>query len=137
MTPIGPLKKLEKYVTNKLDNHFLFNYQYSKNEFTITEGPCLMRLLVLGKIRISQMFGSCDLPNVNFGLFISLVRFFGYFCPIWLMRILVNANFFQNQKSHETRTLCISFRKLSPDNILLESAFVHFCILDSGRLRSF
>jgi hypothetical protein len=25
--------------------------------------------------------------------FISLVRFFGYFCPIWLMRILANANF--------------------------------------------
>ena len=40
-----------------------------------------MRLLVLGKIRISQMFGLYDLPNANFGLFISLVRFFGYFCP--------------------------------------------------------
>ena len=30
---------------------------------------------------LSQMFGLCDLPNANFGLFISLVRFFGYFCP--------------------------------------------------------
>ena len=27
------------------------------------------------------MFGSCDLPNANFGLFISLVHFLGYF---WL-----------------------------------------------------
>ena len=35
-----------------------------------------MRLLVLGKNRISQIFGLWD-----FGLFISLVRFFGYFCP--------------------------------------------------------
>ena len=35
--------------------------------------------------------------------FISLVRFFGYSCPIWVMRILANANFFQNQKSHYAR----------------------------------
>ena len=44
-----------------------------------TEGPCLMRLLVLGKIRISQKFALCDflaisfhycnLPYANFGLF--------------------------------------------------------------------
>ena len=27
------------------------------------------------------MFGSCDLPNANFGLFVSLVHFLGYFCP--------------------------------------------------------
>ena len=27
------------------------------------------------------MFGSWDLPNTNFGLFISLVRSLGYFCP--------------------------------------------------------
>ena len=43
----------------------------------ITVSPCLMRLLILGKIRISQMFGLCDLPNANFRLFISLVQFFG------------------------------------------------------------
>ena len=46
-----------------------------------TEGPCLMQLLVLGKIRISQMFGLCNLPNANFGLFISLVRLFFVFLP--------------------------------------------------------
>ena len=40
-----------------------------------------MRVLVLGKICISQMFGLCDMPNANFGLFISLVQFFGYVCP--------------------------------------------------------
>ena len=45
------------------------------------EVPCLVRLLVLGKIRIGQMFGLCNLPNANFGLLISLVQFFGYFCP--------------------------------------------------------
>ena len=44
----------------------------------ITVSPCLMRLLVLGKIRISQMFGLCDLPNANFS---ALVQVFGYFCP--------------------------------------------------------
>ena len=27
------------------------------------------------------MFGLWDLPNINFGLFISLLQFFGYFCP--------------------------------------------------------
>ena len=27
------------------------------------------------------MFGLCNLPNANYGLFISLVQFFGYFCP--------------------------------------------------------
>ena len=27
------------------------------------------------------MFGLCNLPNANFGLFISLVQFFGYFGP--------------------------------------------------------
>ena len=32
-------------------------------------------------VRISQMFGLCDLPNGNFRLFISLVQFSGYFCP--------------------------------------------------------
>ena len=37
--------------------------------------------------------------------FISAI-FFGYFCPIWLMQILANANFFQNQMSHQARTLC-------------------------------
>ena len=46
-----------------------------------TESPCLMPHLVLEKIRISQMFGMCDLPNANFGLLISLVQFFVYFCP--------------------------------------------------------
>ena len=30
-----------------------------------------MRLLVLGKIRITQILGLYDLPNANFGLFIS------------------------------------------------------------------
>jgi hypothetical protein len=35
-----------------------------------------MRLLVLGKICISQMFGLCDLPSANFGLFISLLQLF-------------------------------------------------------------
>ena len=27
------------------------------------------------------MFGLCNLPNANFGQFISFVQFFGYFCP--------------------------------------------------------
>jgi hypothetical protein len=27
------------------------------------------------------MFGLCGVPNTNFGLFISLGRFLGYFCP--------------------------------------------------------
>ena len=61
------------------------------------------------------------LANVILGLFISLVRLLGYFFPknrtnemnspkfaldkwhkpnIWLIRILANANFSQNQKSH-------------------------------------
>ena len=27
------------------------------------------------------MFALCDLPNAHFGLFISLMQCFGYFCP--------------------------------------------------------
>ena len=56
------------------------------------------------------LFHQCNFLGKNiclmriFGYFISLVRFFGL---IWLMRILANANFFQNQKSHQARTLCI------------------------------
>ena len=54
------------------------NLKNVESDKTTTEGPCLMRLFVLGKIHISQMFGLCNLPNENFELFfISLVRFFG------------------------------------------------------------
>jgi hypothetical protein len=51
----------------------------------------------------SILFHYCDFLGKNiclmriFGYFISLVRFFWL---IWLMRILANANFFQNQKLH-------------------------------------
>ena len=61
------------YEKIKTDLEKLLQVYENKN----TESPCLMRLLVLGKIRISQMFGLYDLPNANFGLFISLVRCFG------------------------------------------------------------
>ena len=69
------------------------------------EGSRLMRISLL---RISLLrffkkvhkFALCEFMTYALGYFISLVRFFGYFCPIWLMRILANLNFFQNQKSH-------------------------------------
>jgi hypothetical protein len=41
----------------------------------------------------------------TYDYFISLVQFLGY---ILLMRILANANFFKNQKSHWARTICIT-----------------------------
>ena len=52
-----------------------------------TGGPCLMRLLVLGKSRISHNSHQPNISLLQFalkqilGYFISLVRFFGYFCP--------------------------------------------------------
>jgi hypothetical protein len=54
---------------------------------------------------------SINLPYANLCLMLWAILFhecdfFGYFCPIWLMRILANANFFQNQKSDQARTLC-------------------------------
>ena len=62
-----------------------------------TEGPCLMRLLFLEKIRISQIFALCDfltilfhycdLPNANFGLFYFIsVIFCLFFAKITVMK---------------------------------------------------
>ena len=44
-------------------------------------------------------FALCEFMPYALSYFISLVRFFGYFCPIWLMRILANAIFFSRTKS--------------------------------------
>ena len=73
-----------------------------------TGGSRLMRisLLRISLLRFFKKIPLCEFVPYALGYFISLVRFFGYFCPIWLMRILANANFFQNQKSHQARTLC-------------------------------
>ena len=57
---------------------------------------------------LQRALALCEFMPYALGHFLSLVRFFGYFCPIWLMRILANANFFQNQKLHYARTLCTS-----------------------------
>jgi len=54
------------------------------------------------------------LPYASFGLFISLVPIFGQKSSqkIAQTKYLGNANFSQNQKSHETRTLCNSFEQI-------------------------
>ena len=62
-----------------------------------TEGSRLMRILLLWFFKKVHKFALCEFMPYTLGYFISLVQFF---CPIWLMRILANANFFQNQKSH-------------------------------------
>ena len=64
----------------KLRVSFVIDENPIKNLHNL-ERPCLMRLLGLGKSRISQislgffgyLFHYCDLPYANFGLFISLV----------------------------------------------------------------
>ena len=66
----------------------------------------LLRISLLRFFKKINKFALCEFMPYALSYFISLVRFFGYFCPIWQMRILANANFFQNQKSHQARTLC-------------------------------
>jgi hypothetical protein len=62
-----------------------------------------MRISLLG-ISLLRFFKKihklalCEFMPYALSYFISLVRFFGYFCPIWLMRILANANFFPEPK---------------------------------------
>ena len=71
-----------------------FAVSLNKNKFQFqihTEGPCLMRLLVLGKNHISQIFALCNFWLFYFitaiclmrilVYFISLVQFFGYLWP--------------------------------------------------------
>jgi hypothetical protein len=73
--------------------------------FDTTGGSRLMQISLL-QISLLQFFKKihkfalCEFMPYALSCFVSLVRFFGYFCPIWLMRILANANFFQNQKLH-------------------------------------
>ena len=62
-----------------------------------------MRLLGLGKISISQIFGSCDLPNSNFGLYISSVRYFGLLCMFF---ITLHAHMGNSQKKYNFLDIC-------------------------------
>ena len=89
---------------------FILTYQFPGpllifDQFDITGGSRLMRISLL-RISLLQFFKKihkfalCEFMPYALSYFISLVRFFGYFCPIWLMRILANAIFFQNKKSH-------------------------------------
>ena len=48
----------------------------------ITEGPRLMRLLVLGKNCISQMFVLCNFFAIYFITVICLMQILGFFWPI-------------------------------------------------------
>jgi hypothetical protein len=52
-----------------------------------TEGSCLMRISLLRFFKKIHKFAFCEFMPYALSYFISLVRFFGYFCPIWLMRI--------------------------------------------------
>ena len=61
---------------------------FSKNSINLPYAQYLCEFLAI-------LFHQCD--------------FLGY---IWLMRILANANFFQNQKLHQARTLCIQEQAL-------------------------
>jgi hypothetical protein len=60
----------------------------------------LQRISLLRFFKKIHKFALCEFMPYALSFFILLVRFFGYFCPIWLMQILANANFFQNKKSH-------------------------------------
>jgi len=77
--------------------------------FGHTGDPCLMRISLLRFFKVFHKY----LPYAFFGLFISLVPFFGQKSSqkIAQTKYLGNANFSQNQKSHETRTLCNSFER--------------------------
>jgi hypothetical protein len=53
----------------------------------------LLRISLLRFFKKIHRFALCEFMPYALGYFISLVRFFGYFWPIWLMRILPIANF--------------------------------------------
>ena len=101
----------KKFFGNRPTSLFFNVAQCSKNGspqlgqyfFEIAEGSRLMRISLLPIsllwfFKKIHKFALCQLMLYALCYFISLVRFFGYFCPIWLMRILAIANFFQNQK---------------------------------------
>ena len=98
------IKSWQKICLNYKLHSLLFNKKSAN--FYYTESSRLMRIALL---RISLLrffnkvhkFALCE--SMPYALcFISFVRFFDYFCPICLMQILANANFFQNQKSHQS-----------------------------------
>ena len=47
----------------------------------------LLRISLLRFFKKVHKFALCEFMPYALGYFISLVQFFGYFCPIWLMRI--------------------------------------------------
>ena len=108
---------------------------------TNTGDPRLMRISLLQFFKTFHRY----LAYAFFGLFISLVRFLGQKQPknrtneinspkfALGKSHLANANFSQNQKSHQARTLCRTFfglvRKPEPYNrrVLKEQIAVHTC----------
>ena len=56
----------------------------------------LLRISLLRFFKKIHKFALCESMPYALSYSISLVGFFGYFCPIWLIQILANANFFQN-----------------------------------------
>jgi hypothetical protein len=52
-----------------------------------------MQISLLRFFKKIHKFALCEFMPYALSYFILLVRFFGYFCPIWLMRILANANY--------------------------------------------
>ena len=81
--------------------YYFIKCQCTGKAYRSTGSSCLMQISLL-QISLLRFFKkSINLPYANLCLMlwaISLVQFFGYFCPICLMRILASANFFQNQK---------------------------------------